>query len=136
MADEEKKDPELEAVQKALREHGRPFRNREELLKVLDAAGMNATATAQKHAAETNLVDVELANIWFAKHWPEPRKCPICSQNNWGMSQVFAHTALSPLGRHTPVLTTPSVTVTCRNCGNTLFFNAIIMGLLAESAEQ
>jgi uncharacterized UBP type Zn finger protein len=91
MADEPKKGAELADVMKmkALAERGQSFKNRAELLKALDAIGFPATANAQKLAAETSEVDVDLANAWFFEHWKEPRSCPICKQNTWAIVRQF-----------------------------------------------
>lgn len=88
----------------------------------------------QKKAAETNAVDSELANQWLNKHWKK-RNCAICDQVTWAMAPAFAHVPMSLLGRHSPVHSFPCVVLTCRICGNTLFFNAIAMDLLPEGAE-
>jgi hypothetical protein len=109
-----------------------------------DAVWQLITSAAEnekkRKAAETNTVDIGLANVWFGEHWPHPRKCSVCSAVNWGVVTSFAHVPLGqigkgPAGTYQPVQTSPCVVVTCRTCGNTLFFNAIIMGLLPESAE-
>jgi len=89
---------------------------------------------AQRRAAETNTVDNDAANQWFREHWKD-RKCPICQQVTWAMAPTFAHVATSLLGRHSPVSSFPCVVLTCRVCGNTLMFNAVIMNLLPEGAE-
>jgi hypothetical protein len=94
---------------------------------------------AQKRAAETNTVESGAANMWFNQYWPQPRKCPVCTRENWGLAGKFAHVPLGPIGRSAissqPISTFPCVVVTCRTCGNTLFFNAIVMGLLPEGAD-
>jgi hypothetical protein len=89
----------------------------------------------QKEAAETGYVDNELANNWFAEHWPEPRICPICKQNNWALTPQFVHMSLGPMGPALRTRTYPCVSVVCRVCGHTVFFNAVIMNLLAKGEE-
>jgi hypothetical protein len=85
--------------------------------------------------AMANQVDFARASAWFAEHWPEPRICPICKQATWGMAPTFAQVPVSQLGLHMPPRTNPCVAVACRTCGNTLFFNAIIMGLLPKGED-
>jgi hypothetical protein len=80
-------------------------------------------------------VDFARASAWFAEHWPEPRICPVCKQTSWGVAPTFAQVPVSQLGLHMPPRTNPCVAVACRTCGNTLFFNAIIMGLLPKSED-
>jgi len=98
----------------------------------------------QKKAAETNLVDNAAANAWFNEHWPQPRKCGVCTQMNWAMSPSFAHVPLASIGggaataTWATIGTQPSVrtfwcvVVTCLTCGNTIFFNALVMGQLPK----
>jgi RNase P subunit RPR2 len=88
----------------------------------------------QRAAATTNTVDNQQANIWLAEHW-KSRECPVCKENDWGMAPTFAHIPMSFLGRYSAVRSFPCVVLTCRNCGNTLFFNAVAMKLLPEGAE-
>jgi hypothetical protein len=94
---------------------------------------------AQKKAAETNVVDSDLANQWLDKHWKK-RNCAICEQVTWAMAPAFAHVPMElmgrgPAGTYQPVHSFPCVVLTCRICGNTLFFNAVAMDLLAAGAE-
>jgi hypothetical protein len=94
---------------------------------------------AQKKAAETNVVDRDLANQWLDKHWRK-RNCAICEQVAWAMAPAFAHVPMElmgrgPVGTYQPVRSFPCVVLTCRICGNTLFFNAVAMDLLAAGAE-
>lgn len=89
---------------------------------------------AQKKAAETNEVNETAANEWLKEHWQD-RTCPVCKIVTWAMAPNFAHIPMSLLGRHTPSTSFPCVVLTCRNCGNTLFFNAIAMKQLPAGAE-
>lgn len=82
-------------------------------------------------------MDEVAANRWFEEHWPEPRSCPVCKNKNWGLISNFVNIPLEPVGTgpvgtYQPVRTAPFVGVICRTCGNTLFFNAVIMGLLPK----
>lgn len=58
--------------------------------------------------------------------WPEPRKCPICSNENWDISnRIFTLRGVFKLSEAYPV-----VAVTCTNCGFSRFFNLIVLGIL------
>ncbi len=86
--------------------------------------------SAQQRAAETNSVDSKSANAWLKEHWIASRQCAVCTSLNWGLSTTFAHLPetvgkIRPAGRAIPF-----VVLTCRTCGNPLFLNAIVMGLL------
>jgi hypothetical protein len=104
-------------------------------LEALGYLTKEAKAAAQKRAAETNLVDNAAANAWLKEHWTKPRKCAVCSKETWGLSPNFAHLPESLVGLHQAVRTIPLVVLTCRTCGNTLFLNAIVMGLLPQGAQ-
>jgi hypothetical protein len=126
-------DPDLNDLIKALTERGTTIRNNPQFVDALKAVlGPPMPGTAQKRALETNEVDFALANAWFAQHWEEPRNCPICKKVTWGIAPTFSQNPVSQLGLHMPPRTNPCVAVICRTCGNTLFFNAIIMGLLPQ----
>jgi hypothetical protein len=115
----------------------------EELLALIKSLGeidaRNAQKDAQKKAAETNQVNEAAANEWFREHWKD-RACPICKQVSWAMAPDFAHIPVARIrvgqvgGSY--VRSLPTVALTCRVCGNTLFFNALIMGQLPEGSEQ
>ncbi|HEY7830253.1 MAG TPA: hypothetical protein VIC06_06780 [Solirubrobacteraceae bacterium] len=71
----------------------------------------------------------ERATRWLEEHWPEPRVCVICLDNTWTVGSVVE----APLYRTDGLY--PYVPVSCTKCANTLFFNAIQMGLF-EGEEQ
>jgi hypothetical protein len=106
-----------------------------EALGYLAKLGEQQKTAVQKRASETNTVDNASANAWFNDHWKGTRNCSICQSVNWAMTTQFAHVSLSLLGRYAPVRMFPCVVLTCRTCGQTLFFNAVVMGLLPEGAE-
>jgi len=89
----------------------------------------------QKKAAETGRVDNAAMNKWLNQHWKTPRECPVCKQQDWGVVPQFAHVSLGLPGPQLRTRTYPCVAIACRICGNTLFFNAVIMGLLAKGEE-
>jgi hypothetical protein len=110
----------------------------EQWKKVLENLGKlleDPKVAAQKKAAETNQVDETTANEWFKEHWKD-RTCGICKEVTWAMAPHFAHVPLTRIWRnHGPVAAFPCVVLTCRVCGNTLFFNANVMKLLPEGSE-
>ena len=75
---------------------------------------------------------------WLNKNWRTPKACPICNQNNWAVSESLA---LLPrlVQEKMPVpenLVYPLFLVTCSTCGYTLFFNALVAGLLPLSMQE
>jgi len=93
-------------------------------------------AQYQAEAAKTGRVDSDLANTWFTSHWPQPRKCTVCGvDDQWGLVPQFLYLSMGPVGAQLRSRTYPSVAVTCQNCGHTIFFNAVAMGLLPKGEE-
>ena len=68
---------------------------------------------------------------WLAKNWTRNRTCPISGHNQWTFADYLVtapvHSGMSYLGGPSY----PAVLVTCDNCGYTMLFNAVIMGIVA-----
>lgn len=65
------------------------------------------------------------------ERWDGQKECPICKKNEWLLSDYLAEVRTFTKGSillGAPVY--PVVVVTCRVCGNTLLFNAIVLGLV------
>lgn len=75
-------------------------------------------------------IDKDKAVSWLNKHWQGNKLCPICSHNEWTVSDELAEIrpfkggALTVGGSLYPLLV-----VTCATCGHTLLFNAVLSGL-------
>jgi hypothetical protein len=121
--------PELAEVLRLLAERGKAT-TIEGLRALLDPA-----ASAQKRSAEPGQVDLMAANEWLIARWPSPRPCPLCNHEEWAIAGSLAHIPTSAIGLHMPPRVNPCVAVVCGHCGNTVFLNAIIMGLLPKSEE-
>lgn len=74
---------------------------------------------------------------WIEKHWKGEGRCPVCAENDrW---QPGDHVV--ELRRHRSGAPAPGppvqklVSVTCTNCGNTLFFDAVVLGLVSPEEE-
>ena len=77
-------------------------------------------------------LQVELGRLW-----PQPRRCAVCGEGQWSLSdRIFElreyHGGGLAVGG-VPII--PVVSAVCMHCGNTLFFNAIILGVLAQGPE-
>ncbi|MBQ4483837.1 MAG: hypothetical protein II934_02385 [Prevotella sp.] len=65
--------------------------------------------------------------------------CPICHNRQWAINDIvvesreFQHGNLI-LGGNSALV--PYVTITCRNCANTLFLNAIQLGIVNPNQEK
>lgn len=68
---------------------------------------------------------------WINTHWGYSAACPMCRHSQWGVSdsifefREFFQGNMVVGGRITPV-----VPVTCAHCGNTIFLNAIQLGIV------
>jgi hypothetical protein len=72
------------------------------------------------------------------KAWGEFRKCPMCEHNLWDVSgTIFElreyHEGNIVIGTG-PVL--PIIPVTCTNCGNTVFLNAVATGFVKKQGQN
>jgi predicted nucleic-acid-binding Zn-ribbon protein len=76
-------------------------------------------------------VNYQKAIDWIRKNWTKPTECPICGSDNWGIGpQIVEVRGLNP---DSPVY--PKFFVFCQKCGYTIFFNAVIAGLVAPRIE-
>ena len=72
----------------------------------------------------------------LSEKWPAPRRCAVCNQEAWGVSDKvfqlpeYSHPNIVVGG---PIM--PVFAAVCANCGNTLFFNAIHLGLVAKESK-
>ena len=77
-------------------------------------------------------IDAQKVVAWLNRQWQGSKVCPICKNNNWSIGEkpvelrVFHGKGDLVLGG--PIY--PLVSITCKVCGHTLLFNAIVAGLL------
>jgi len=69
---------------------------------------------------------------FIKKKWKPPPICPICHENSWTISpELFELRAFygggMVIGNKSGIV--PLILITCANCGNTIFINALIAGL-------
>jgi predicted nucleic-acid-binding Zn-ribbon protein len=94
----------------------------------------NSVARAAKR--DSAKIDFEKAYAWLTTHWQGDWLCPICGQDDWLVHdeavevRAFGQGRLAAKGSIFPLLT-----VLCSNCGHTLFFNALIAGLVEPPEE-
>ena len=76
----------------------------------------------------------ERAMEWLNKHWQSPKSCPICQNNNWGISDSVVEAREFRLdgGFVLGGPFYPLFLVTCGTCGHTLVFNALVAGFTFE----
>jgi hypothetical protein len=71
-------------------------------------------------------------NDFLEKNWASPQNCSVCHKNSWNISpEVFElrsfHGGSMVIGGKSGIV--PFIFITCDNCGNTIFINALIAGL-------
>ena len=83
------------------------------------------------------LTDADMKKVedWLEHRWPSKNKCPLCTMETL---RIEPHLTATPLSGHHELIMTqayPFVLVLCENCGHTIFFNAVTLGL-AEGTEE
>ena len=74
---------------------------------------------------------------WLNSKWVGLKRCSVCGDNSWNISdRVFEmrefHGGAMVLGG----ILQPVIPVTCGNCGNTLYFNAIHAGIVKQKEKD
>lgn len=75
---------------------------------------------------------------WLEKKWPkEKRTCEICGNSNWSISEDL----VMPLPFVGGGLTVggnayPHILITCINCGNAKFLNAVVAKIVESKEEE
>ena len=64
---------------------------------------------------------------WFDEKW-QNKKCSVCNKDDWTLAENFVTTVnLDINGIQLGGNIYPQVAITCANCGNTKYFNAVVM---------
>jgi len=82
-------------------------------------------------------VDVDKIKAWLEINWVGPKKCPICKNSNWNISENACE--LKPYSGNDPSGSGPiypTVAITCLKCGHILLFNAIVAGVIDEKVKK
>lgn len=79
----------------------------------------------------------ERGMAWLNKHWQGQKACPICRSNVWSLSDSSVeirefHGGNLVIGGSLY----PLFFVACNICGYTMFFNAVIAGLVSAESTQ
>jgi len=62
---------------------------------------------------------------------PQMGACPLCKQNRWSVSDtIWEVQEFFQGGLKVGSPKMPFVSITCANCGNTIFLNAIVAGIV------
>ncbi|MCH7493368.1 hypothetical protein IIA16_01460 [bacterium] len=58
-------------------------------------------------------------------------KCPFCQKNSWMMGEYLVTPLVTSSGNvQLGGIVHPLIPIVCTNCGHTLFFNAIVAGVM------
>lgn len=69
---------------------------------------------------------------------PEGFVCPICGEKHWSVNNVLFETREFANGRlfsNEPSVLIPFVTLDCPKCHNTLFLNAVALGIVNQEGK-
>lgn len=62
--------------------------------------------------------------------------CPLCKKNQWSVSdKIWEVREFFRGGLHVSDPKIPVLSITCNNCGNTIFLNAIVAGFVEPRQE-
>ncbi|EEZ95964.1 hypothetical protein [Legionella longbeachae] len=75
------------------------------------------------------------ALAWINSKWLI-KNCEICQTSQWELANFIVAAPRFEGGIIIGGPIAPHVMVMCKNCGNTKFFNAVIMGLIKEHKES
>ena len=74
---------------------------------------------------------------FFDKKWGEFKQCPVCKQSDWTVfERVYDVREYHEEGMVLGGGAIPFVVTSCTNCGNTRFFNAIIVGVVKPQGQK
>ena len=77
----------------------------------------------------------EKAVSWFNTRWTMQNGCPVCTTKKWQMSDHLVHSPVFAGGAALfGGVVYPVLPLTCSNCGYTIYFNAVMMGLTNTEA--
>ncbi len=82
-------------------------------------------------------IDREKAIKWLNEKWKGDKLCPVCKTNSWDLPEILGEVRQFQGGGLVvggPVF--PVFPLTCKTCGHTLFFNALVMGIIQPEAKE
>lgn len=74
----------------------------------------------------------KIALDWLGEKWPiNKRVCDVCGHSQWNLAEdIIAPMAFSEGSIMLGGRSYPQLMVICTNCGNTKYFNAVMIGLV------
>ena len=80
--------------------------------------------------ATAKRVDMDQAKAWIDEHWTGQKTCPICNSTGWFMGDVVGEVREMHPNNLISGSFYPLIVISCRTCGYTLLFNAMVGGLV------
>ena len=83
--------------------------------------------------ADAGRARLEKALRWIEENWVGEKACAICGNTGWFMGEAIGEMRqINPGSRWLPNAgpAYPLIVLSCENCGYTLLFNAIVLGLM------
>jgi hypothetical protein len=77
--------------------------------------------------------ELEKARAWILSHLKEGFACPVSGTSAWELAPHYVQYVTGILTRAGNI-SYPMVMLTCKDCGFTMFFNAVKIGLLPEAS--
>lgn len=78
----------------------------------------------------------ERAAEWFQQHWAGNTNCTSCDRNQWIIGEHIVAPPLFAKGVILGGTAYPQIMVVCGYCAHTVYYNAIIMGVMDSDAED
>lgn len=86
------------------------------------------------------LTDEQLQKIidTITGYIPNGLSCPVCGKSHWNLSNLVMEVKEYEKDENLigEKRVTPFITLTCKNCSNTLFFNAIRLGIIEKDSNK
>ena len=80
--------------------------------------------------------DAKKALDWVDSKWGIQKKCFVCNKDDWSLSDTYGMLPTGGKGNVRLGSSFPYIVLTCLDCGNSVFFNAVIIGLLPSGKEE
>jgi hypothetical protein len=79
----------------------------------------------------------EKALKWLNEKWKKDASCEVCGEKNWQLvGDMVSPLIMSGNNINLGGNSYPSVSLVCKNCANTKYFNAVVMGLVGGEKKE
>ena len=77
--------------------------------------------------------------VWLKGQWSQDDRCPVSGGTNWIILDHLVHPppyANAGRGMNLGGPKYPQVMVACKDCGYTMYFNAVLIGIASEEKQE